>query len=173
MEIEETLLPGVGIRYELATRAGRAIVVVVERDGGVQVGTYSPDDPDEAVESIVLDADEALAIGELLGAARMSQRFADLSREVPGLESARLPITAESPYGGRSLADTHARTRTGCSVVAIVRGDDVISSPTPSERLHVGDTLVAIGTERGLRTLAALIEKGWTEEVRALCAGPA
>ncbi|MDV3221120.1 MAG: potassium transporter TrkA, partial [Intrasporangium sp.] len=63
MEIEETLLPGVGIRYEMATRAGRDIVVVVERDGGVQVGTYAPDDPDEAVELITLDADEALAIG--------------------------------------------------------------------------------------------------------------
>jgi TrkA domain protein len=173
MEIEETLLPGVGIRYEMATRAGRDIVVVVERDGGVQVGTYSHDDPDEAIDRIVLDADEALAIGELLGAARMSQRFADLSREVPGLQSARLPITAESPFGSSSLGDTHARTRTGCSVVAIVRGDEVISSPGPSAPLRVGDTLVAIGTERGLRTLAALIEDGWTEEVRALCVGPA
>lgn len=173
MEIEETLLPGVGIRYEMATRAGRNIVVVVERDGGVQVGTYAADDPDEAVELITLDADEALAIGELLGAARMSQRFADLSREVPGLQSARLLVTAESPFGDSTLGATHARTRTGCSIVAIVRGDQVHSSPGPSAPLRVGDVLVAIGTERGLQALAALLEKGWTDEVRALCSGPA
>ena len=62
MEIVETLLPGVGIRYELVTRAGRNLVVVVRRDGDVQLCAYGLDDPDEATEQLELQADEALAI---------------------------------------------------------------------------------------------------------------
>jgi TrkA domain protein len=52
----------------------------------------------------------------------MTQRFADLSREAPGLRSARMTVAAGRPFDGRSLGDTRARTVTGCSVVALVRG---------------------------------------------------
>lgn len=169
MEIVETLLPGVGIRYELATRSGRSLVVVVHRDGDVQLCSYDADDPDEASDQFQLDGDEAVALAELLGAARVTQRFADLSREVPGLESARLPITPESPYAGRLLGDTKARTRTSCSIVAVVRGDDITPAPGPEHPLQAGDVLVVIGGARGLEQLAALLEHGWTPEVQAMC----
>lgn len=168
MEIVETLLPGVGIRYELATRAGRHLVVVVHRDGDVQLCAYDLQDPDEASDQLNLQADEALAIAELLGAARVTQRFADLSREVPGLESARLTITPGSPYDGRLLGDTKARTRTSCSIVAVVRGDHVAPAPGPEHPLRAGDVLVVIGGTSGLEQLAALLEHGWTPEVQAL-----
>lgn len=168
MEIVETLLPGVGIRYELTTRAGRDLVVVVHRDGDVQLCSYGLDDPDEATEQLDLQADEALAIADLLGAARVTQRFADLSREVPGLESARLSIAPGSPYDGRTLGDTKARTRTSCSIVAVVRGDDVTPAPGPEHALRAGDVLVVIGGTSGLEQLAALLEHGWTPEVQAL-----
>lgn len=171
MEIVETLLPGVGIRYELATRAGRNLAVVVARDGDIQLCAYGTDDPDEATDRIELLPDEAIALAEILGAARVTQRFADLSREVPGLESARLTITPGSPFDGGRLGDTRARTRTSCSIVAIVRGDDVIPSPSPDQELHAGDTLVVIGSTSGLEQLAALLEHGWTEEVQALGSG--
>jgi TrkA domain protein len=168
MEIVETLLPGVGIRYELATRAGRTLAIVVHRDGDVQFSAYDVDDPDDATDRVDLQADEALALAELLGAARVTQRFADLSREVPGLESARLTIVPGSPYDGRLLGDTKARTRTSCSIVAVVRGDEVTPSPGPDHPLRAGDTLVVIGADRGLEQLAALLEHGWTPEVQAL-----
>jgi TrkA domain protein len=168
MEIVETLLPGVGIRYELATRAGRHLVVVVHRDGDVQLCAYDSEDPDEARDRLDLQGDEAIAIAELLGAARVTQRFADLSREVPGLESARLTIVPGSPYDGRLLGDTKARTRTSCSIVAVVRGDDVTPAPGPEHTLRAGDVLVVIGGTSGLEQLAALLEHGWTPEVQAL-----
>lgn len=168
MEIEETLLPGVGIRYEMRMRSGRVLVVIAHRDGDAQLGAYRLDDPDVVTDQIDLRADEAHALAELLGAARVTQRFADLSREVPGLESARLAIAPGSPYDGRTLGDTRARTRTSCSIVAIVRGDDVVPAPGPEHALHAADTIVAIGSSSGLEQLAALIEHGWTPTVQAL-----
>ncbi len=157
MEIVETMLPGVGIRYELTTSRGRSVALIVHRDGGATVCSYAGEDPDEASETIRLQPDEAATLAELMGAPRLSQRFADLSKEVPGLESARLELRPGTPCDGRVLGDTRARTRTGCSVVAIVRGEQVLTSPGPGEVLHAGDVLVAIGTDEGLRRLEGLL----------------
>jgi TrkA domain protein len=153
VELEETLLPGVGVRYELTTRAGQVIGIVVSRDGGAEVVAYDERDRDRALGVFRLSPEEADAIAEVLGAPRLTQRFADLSREVPGLESARFQIRPGSPFDGRPLGDTRARTLTGCSIVAIVRDADVVPSPGPADVLHAGDVVVAIGASHGLELL--------------------
>jgi TrkA domain protein len=153
MDLEETLLPGVGVRYELQTRSGQVLGIVVQREGGAEIAVYDQRDPDRARGIFRLSPEEADALAEVLGAPRLTQRFADLSREVPGLRSARFPIAAGSPFDGRTLGDTRARTLTGCSVVAIVRGADVTPSPAPDHPLLAGDVLVAIGSESGLEHL--------------------
>jgi len=153
MELEETMLPGVGVRYQLTTRSGEVLGIVVQREGGAEIAVYDRRDPDRARGLFRLSAEEADAVAEVLGAPRLTQRFADLSREVPGLESGRFPITEGSPFAGRTLGDTRARTLTGCSIVAIVRGVDVVPSPGPSDPLFVGDVLIAIGSDHGLEQL--------------------
>lgn len=157
MELVETLLPGVGIRYELTTRAGVQLALVVRRDGSAQLCSYEPEDPDRAVIALDLDEDEAGALADLLGAPRLAERFADLSREVPGLRSGRFALRPDSPFAGRPLGATQARTRTGCSIVALVRGAEVVTSPGPQEVLHGDDVLVVIGSAPGLEQLDALL----------------
>jgi TrkA domain protein len=153
VELEETLLPGVGVRYELKTRSGELLGIVVQREGGAEIAVYDHRDPDRARGIFRLTAEEADAVAEVLGASLLLQRFADLSKEVPGLQSARFPIRPGSPFDGRSLGDTRARTLTGCSIVAIVRDSDVVPSPTPADQLRAGDVLVAIGSGTGLEQL--------------------
>jgi TrkA domain protein len=153
MDLEETMLPGVGVRYELRIRSGEVLGIVVQREGGAEVSVYDRRDPDRARDVFRLSAEEADAVAEVLGAPRLTQRFADLSREVPGLQSARLPIAPGSPFDGRTLGDTRARTLTGCSIVALVRHADVIPSPGPEAGLRAGDVLVAIGSATGLEQL--------------------
>jgi TrkA domain protein len=153
VELEETLLPGVGVRYRLQTRAGDVLGIVVQRKGAAEIAVYDRRDPDRARSVLRLDAEEVDAVAEVLGAPRLTQRFADLSREVPGLQSGRFPIPDGSPFAGRPLGDTRARTLTGCSVVAIVRSTDVVPSPGPGDQLQAGDVLIAIGSEHGLAEL--------------------
>ena len=153
MELQETLLPGVGVRYELRTGAGPVLGIVVQREGGAEISVYDRRDPDRARDVFRLSAEEADAVAEVLGAPRLTQRFADLSKEVPGLQSARFTIAPGTPFAGRSLGDTRARTLTGCSIVAIVRDADVVPSPTPADQLRAGDVLVAIGSSTGLEQL--------------------
>jgi TrkA domain protein len=154
VDLEETMLPGVGVRYELRTKAGELLGIVVQREGGAELAVYDRRDPDRARSVLRLDAEEVDAVADVLGAPRLAQRFADLSREVPGLESGRFPVPPGSPFAGRPLGETRARTLTGCSIVAIVRDTDVVPSPGPGDLLHPGDVLVAIGSQSGLGKLA-------------------
>ncbi|RBY90434.1 potassium transporter TrkA [Blastococcus sp. TBT05-19] len=160
MELEETLLPGVGVRYEMRCSSGQVLGIVVQRQGGAEISVYDRRDPDRALGMFRLSPDEADAVAEVLGAPRLTQRFADLSKEVPGLESARLGIGAGSPFDGRPLGDTRARTLTGCSIVALVRGAEVVPSPGPEDVLRGGDVLVVIGSGAGLAQLERRLSDG-------------
>jgi len=157
VDVTETLLPGVGIRYEMSTRSGLHLAFVVQRDGEVEIAAYERSDPDRARSVFRLDREEAEAVAEILGAPRLTQRFADLSREVPGLESGRIALAPGSPFAGRVLGDTRARTLTGCSIVALVRDREVVTAPGPQQPLRAGDVLVVIGSRSGLESLEGLL----------------
>jgi TrkA domain protein len=160
MEINEVLLPGIGLRYEFVTRAGVGVGLVALRSGDFELVQYDAEDPDRATSSLRLDDQEADAIAQILGAPRIAERFADLTREVPGLAAGQVEVKAGSRFVGRPLGDTRARTRTGASIVAIVRDDSVVASPGPEEPLAAGDILVVIGTERGLADVNELVATG-------------
>jgi TrkA domain protein len=156
MDVTEVLLPGVGVRYDFTTRQGERFAVVTRRSGHVEFMAYG-DDPDTPVPLWRLDAEEAEVLAELLGAPRIAERFADLTKEIPGLGAGQVPVTGSSPHAGRPLGDTRARTLTGASVVAVVRGDTVVASPRPDEILRAGDVLVVIGTHEGIAGVQSII----------------
>ncbi len=158
MDVNETLLPGVGIRYDFVTATGDRMGLVTHRDGHVDVLAYDSDDPDECRQFMTLTLAEADAVAELLGAPRIIEKFAELTREIPGLISVQMSVPENSRFVGRGLGDTRARTLTGCSIVAIVRPNDVVASPTPQEVLHAMDVLVVIGTNEGIAQLRTIIE---------------
>lgn len=158
MDVSETLLPGVGMRYEFRTRGGQYLGVIVYRDGNSEFVEYDRDDPDACSTLMELDEEESEAVTEILGAPRFARKLADLTREIPGLHSEPIKLPSTSVYVGRRLGETHCRTLTGASIVAIVRGDEVISSPTPDQMLLAGDVLVAIGTGSGIRKVHNLLE---------------
>jgi TrkA domain protein len=159
IDIRETLLPGVGLRYEFDNADGDRVCVIARRRGEFEFFVSTAADPDSAQRVFRLTDSEADALAQILGAPRMVECFADLSREVPGLEAGQVEVRSASRYAGRPLGDTRARTRTGASVVAIVRGDGVVASPGPDEVLRAADVLVVIGTADGIGGVRQLIDQ--------------
>jgi TrkA domain protein len=157
MEIQETALPGVGLRHDFTTRAGRQLGVVTHRTGRRDLLLYDRDDPDATQEVIRLTQEEADTLADLLGTARLTGRLAELQQRIEGLAIDWLPIRPDSPYAGRDIADTQARSRTGVSIVAILHGNGAIPAPTPDARLDPGDTLVVVGTTKGVKDLSKLL----------------
>ncbi len=160
MDVKEVLLPGVGLRYEFDIEDGDRIGVIARRSGDFEVVVYTGDDPDQARPIFRLTDEEADALAQILGAPRVAERFADLTREVPGLNAGQVEIRPGGPFVDRPLGDTRARTRTGASIVAIVRDDVVLASPGPSETLRARDVLVVIGTEDGISAVERIVDKG-------------
>lgn len=160
MEVKEVLLPGVGLRYEFENHDGDRIGVVARRTGDFEVVLYAAADPDQARSVFRLTEEEADALAQILGAPRIVERFADLTKEVPGLDAGQVRIVAGSEFVDRPLGETRARTRTGASIVAIVRDEQVMASPGPSEVLHAGDVLVVIGTEDGIAGVQRIVDQG-------------
>ncbi|KAA1251398.1 cation:proton antiporter regulatory subunit [Mycobacterium simiae] len=160
MHVKEVLLPGVGLRYEFTSHMGERIGIIARRTGDFEVVTYTAQDPDACRPVFRLTEEEAEAVAQILGAPRIAERFTQLTREVPGLEAGQITVGPDSPFVERPLGDTRARTRTGASIVAVVRGDDVIASPNPAEVLRARDVLIVIGTEEGIGGVEQIIDKG-------------
>ncbi len=160
MDVREVLLPGVGLRYEFDNRDGDRIGVVARRTRDFEIVVYQKEDPDQAQQVFRLTEDEAEALAQILGAPRIAERFADLTREVPGLDAGQVVLEPGSPFVHRPLGETRARTRTGASIVAIVRDDEVLASPGPAETLCAGDVLVVIGTAEGILGVEDIVARG-------------
>lgn len=159
VHVERIDLPGIGYRDDVVTESGARLGVLSFRDGHREVAIFEAEDPDATAASISISASEAAAIAELLGQAKLLDALSKISDTVTGIFTEHLTLPADSKYIGMELGDTHARTETGVSIVAIVRGSEVIASPKPSHDLQNQDILVAVGTRPGLDALAEILSK--------------
>ncbi|MFJ6696534.1 cation:proton antiporter regulatory subunit [Streptomyces sp. NPDC091272] len=153
MGTRRSTLPGIGSQYDFVTEGGRHISVVVHHDGRRFLGFYDESDPDACRQAIPLSQDEATALAHLLDAAPIDA----VRTDGIDLVTEHIPVTSRSPYGGKLLGDTKARSRTGASIVAVLRRASAHPSPEPAFRLAIGDTLVAVGTREGVDALAEII----------------
>jgi TrkA domain protein len=158
VNVEVTPLPGIGVRKDFALRGGRRIGVVTHRDGKIQLIISKADDPDACMAELALTAEEAGALANLLGAPQLVAQLTDEHRDLPGLHTRQIPVGP--PFDGRTLGDTALRTRTGVSVVAVMRAGHVHPSPTPDFTLTAGDLMVTVGTTEGLDHAVKILKRG-------------
>ena len=151
-EIEETLLPGVGVRHEFTSDGGERVVLVTHRTGRRELAIYDRDDPDLRRAVVHLSVDDTTALGELIGASHVSETVRRV-QQLEGVAMDWVTVGSTSPGVGASIGDGAYRTRTGASIVAIVRGDSTIPAPGPEARFASGDVVVAVGTPAGLEQL--------------------
>ncbi len=159
VDVNESTLPGIGLRHEFRTARGRQLGVVTHRTGRRDLVLYSNDDPDAVDFVLVLDDREADTLAGLLGGARFSEHLDRALANVPGVVLERLPLPGSSPYAGGPLGATAARTRTGVYIVAIERDDSLLTAPGPDDELKRGDTLVVVGTPQGVAKLQDLLAR--------------
>ncbi|MDP8956739.1 MAG: potassium transporter TrkA, partial [Actinomycetota bacterium] len=118
------------------------------------------EDPDAGVESVRLDEQDSRTLAELLGTSRVVNELAELQQDIEGLAIDWLPVIEGTPFAGKPIGATRARSRTGTSIVAVLRGDEAHPAPGPEFELLAGDTLVVVGTPRGIEELAVLLRTG-------------
>ena len=129
VEITETKLPGIGMRHDFMTEKGRRVGVVSHRNGQRDLVMFSKDDPDSCSSVLKLSGSEADALAQFLGSGRIVEKLASLSEQISSLATGKVRIPHGSRYDGRSLGATKARSRTGSSIVALMREQEVIRHP--------------------------------------------
>jgi len=158
-EVRETKLPGVGVRHDFTTEDGADIGVLVYHDGRREILVYDSDDPDACTSFMTLSRADTRTVSELLGASRVTEALAVVQQEIEGLAIEWIEIDATSPAAGATIGDGMYRTKTGSSIVAVIRDRTSIPAPGPGFVLLTGDVVVAVGTSEGLASMRELIRR--------------
>lgn len=155
-EIRETKLPGVGIEFDFTLDSGDHIGVISRHSGRREVVVYAEADPDAVEYRLELTPAEGSAVAELLGGTRITAQLAALSAEIEGLFIDWVPLGPG--FTPITIADTAMRTRTGSSVIAIIRDGVAVPAPGPEDILQGGDTVVLVGTKDGIAAANDLLK---------------
>lgn len=156
MNIEGTPLPDIGVQGKLRLATGRRMGVVTQRDGHTELTLSRVDDPDTCAVSIPLSAEQAAALGSVLGSAQFIAQLSAEQENVEGVTTHQIMIRPGSRCAGRPLGETQMRTRTGTSIVALLRDNAVIGSPCPDHLPQSGDLVVIVGAGNGLKEAAEI-----------------
>lgn len=156
-EVRETRLPGVGVRHEFTTDGGDHIGVISHRTGRREIVLYDRSDPDTATTLLHLSRDDTRTLAELLGVSQVTEAIAVVQQQIEGLAIEWVTLPKGSPFAGATIAEGAFRTRTGTSIVAVLRGETTVPAPGPDHVFEAGDTVVAVGTPEGLSQLRSLL----------------
>ncbi len=152
-DVEETTLPGVGVRYDFVTSSSRRVGVLLHRSGHRDLLVYRDDDPDECHMTIDLDGDDARTLAEILGASRVVEALTSPRQDVEGLSIDWIEIEPGAEWADRRLGDAAVREKVGVSVVALIGPDGATVGPGADDVLAAGATAIAVGTRDGVTAL--------------------
>ena len=155
--VTETQLPGVGVRHDFTTARGEHVGVVIHRSGRRELLLYGREDPDACRTALHLSPDDTRTLAELLGATQVSEVLAAVQQRLEGVAIDWVTVPDGSPLAGSTIRRGEFRTRTGVSIVAVIRGDSTVPAPGPDFAFEPGDVAVAVGTPDGLSQLRQLL----------------
>ncbi len=146
VDLRETRLPGIGVKYSLRLDGGGRLAVILHNDGQREIYYYRHADDDEPSSVIELHDDEARQLGAVIGGVYERPKIVeDLEMALGELAIEWVPVPDESPAIGRTLAECGFRARTGITVIAILREPEPVAGAQPDDVIMRGDTLVTVG----------------------------
>jgi K+:H+ antiporter subunit KhtT len=146
IELRETRLPGVGVKYGFTPAHGGRIAVILHTDGLREIYFFRHREDEEPCAVISLDDDEARQLGAVLGGAYERPKIVeDLEMALGELAIEWVPVPDDSPAIGRTLAECGFRARTGITIIAILREPEPVTGAQPTDVIQQGDTLVTVG----------------------------
>lgn len=160
--IKEIDLPGIGKKFQLKTRSGDKIVVVVHDDGRREIYHYYLEDPDASISMVTLDDEESRVIASIIGGMTYRPKtletvdvaFGDMLIEWYKLEPEAYAV-------GKTIAELRIRQLTGGTVIAIVDHDQSKTvNPGPQAAFRNGATVVILGEKNQVKACKQLLSHG-------------
>jgi TrkA domain protein len=161
IDLRETRLPGIGMKYVLRLEGGARVTVILHTDGQRELYYFRRPDDEEPRAVIRLDDDEARQLGAILGGAYERPKIVDdLEMALGELLIEWVPVPDDSPMIGKSLAEAAFRARTGVTIIAMLREPEPVTGAQPDDVIQQGDTLVTVGKAGQYSAFRRLLERG-------------
>jgi TrkA domain protein len=161
IDLRETRLPGIGVKYGLRLDGGGRIALIQHNDGTRELYWFRRPDDEEPSAVIRLDDDEARQIGALLGGAYERPKIVEeLEMALGELTIEWVAVPDSSPLIGKTLAESALRAKTGITIIAILREPEPVSGAQPDDVIKQGDTLVTVGKAGQYAAFHRILETG-------------
>jgi TrkA domain protein len=161
VDLRETRLPGIGVKYTLRLDGGGRLAVILHNDGRRELYFFRHTGDEDPTAVIDLDDDEARQLGAVIGGAYERPKIVEeLEMALGELLIEWVPVPDSSPWIGKSLAECGFRQRTGITIIAILREPEPVAGAQPGDVIERGDTLVTVGKAGAYRAFRRLLEGG-------------
>ncbi|WP_342417216.1 cation:proton antiporter regulatory subunit [Paenibacillus sp. FSL R10-2782] len=147
MDIRESILPGIGIKYRIDTESGDRIVIIIHDDGRRELYHFDYKDLEQSISMTTLSDQEARLVASIIGG---------MTYKPKQLESVEMTFDdfiiewyrVEPHYAsvGKSIGELDVRQNSGATIIAIVekKGNKYVN-PGPEVIISEGATVVVVG----------------------------
>lgn len=161
VELRETRLPGIGVKYGFSLAGGGRLAIILHNDGAREIYYFRRADDEEPSAVIRLDDDEARQLGAVVGGAYERPKIVEeLEMALGELLIEWVPVPDTSRSIGRTLAECGFRAKTGITIIAILREPEPVTGAQPGDVLQAGDTLVTVGKAGQYAAFRRLLAEG-------------
>ncbi len=159
---KETDLPGIGRKFQVDTRSGDKLVILVHDDGKREMHHFDYNDPDESISMVTLDDSEARRVGAILGGmVYMPKALESVDVAFDEMVIEWFKVEREAKGAGMTIGKLEIRKKTGAAIIAVIKQNhEKIVNPGPEQVIFVGSTLVVLGERGQVKACKRLIEKG-------------